>query len=49
MEWPFKKVAFPGRDIDWDTWREIESELRRFEGPGGFVGPCEMLVAMGVK
>jgi len=20
-EWPFKKVAFPGRDIDWDTWR----------------------------
>ena len=20
-EWPFRKVAFPGRDIDWDTWR----------------------------
>ena len=32
-----------------DTWREIESELKKFEGPGGFVGPCEMLVAMGVK
>ena len=32
-----------------DTWREIESELKKFEGAGGFVGPCEMLVAMGVK
>lgn len=32
-----------------DTWREIESELKKFEGTGGFVGPCEMLVAMGVK
>ncbi len=32
-----------------DTWREIESELKKFERPGGFVGPCEMLVAMGVK
>jgi ubiquinone/menaquinone biosynthesis C-methylase UbiE len=32
-----------------DTWREIESELKKFEGPGGFVGPCEMLVAAGVK
>jgi SAM-dependent methyltransferase len=32
-----------------DTWREIESELKKFEGSGGFVGPCEMLVAVGVK
>lgn len=32
-----------------DTWREIESELKKFEGPGGFVGPCEMLVAVGFK
>jgi SAM-dependent methyltransferase len=32
-----------------DTWREMESELKKFEGPGGFVGPCEMLVAVGVK
>lgn len=32
-----------------DTWREIESELKKFEGPGGFVGPCEMLVAAGIK
>lgn len=26
------------------AWVEIESELRRFEGPDGFVGPCELLV-----
>ena len=32
-----------------DTWREIESELKKFESPGGFVGPCEMLVAVGTK
>lgn len=32
-----------------DTWRDIESELKKFEGPGGFVGPCEMLVAVAVK
>jgi SAM-dependent methyltransferase len=32
-----------------DTWREIEGALRKFEGPDGFVGPCEMLVAAGVK
>lgn len=29
------------------AWAEIESELRRFEGPDGFVGPCELLVAAG--
>ena len=22
-EWPFKKVAFPGRDVDWEAWRAI--------------------------
>ena len=32
-----------------DTWREIENALERFEGPSGFVGPCEMLVAVGIK
>lgn len=21
--WPFKKVAFPGRDVDWDVWRSL--------------------------
>jgi SAM-dependent methyltransferase len=30
-----------------DTWNEIEAALRRFEGPEGFVGPCELLVATG--
>lgn len=29
------------------AWAEIERELGRFEGPGGFVGPCELLVAAG--
>jgi hypothetical protein len=27
-EWPFKRVAFPGRDIDWETWRAIPTEKR---------------------
>jgi SAM-dependent methyltransferase len=31
------------------VWQEIERELAKFEGPSGFVGPCEMLVAVGVK
>jgi SAM-dependent methyltransferase len=26
------------------AWREIEQELRQFEGPDGFVGPCELLI-----
>ncbi len=29
------------------VWQEIEQELRQFEGPSGFVGPCEMLIAVG--
>ncbi|HYC35270.1 MAG TPA: class I SAM-dependent methyltransferase [Usitatibacter sp.] len=32
-----------------DTWREIEAALAQFEGPEGFVGPCEMLVGAGRK
>ena len=31
------------------TWDEITRELRRFEGPEGFVGPCEMIVGVGTK
>jgi SAM-dependent methyltransferase len=31
------------------AWDEIEQELRKFEGPNGFVGPCEMVVGVGVK
>jgi ubiquinone/menaquinone biosynthesis C-methylase UbiE len=30
-----------------DTWREVAEALRQFEGPDGFVGPCEMLVGAG--
>ena len=29
------------------AWAEIEEALGRFEGPDGFVGPCELLVAAG--
>jgi SAM-dependent methyltransferase len=31
------------------AWEEIEDELGRFEGPDGFVGPCELLVVWGTK
>jgi hypothetical protein len=27
-KWPFKKVAFPGRDIEWEAWRAIPDEKR---------------------
>jgi len=27
-DWPFDKVAFPGRDIDWEAWRAIPDEQR---------------------
>jgi SAM-dependent methyltransferase len=32
-----------------ETWAEIHRELARFEGPDGFAGPCELLVAWGAK
>jgi len=31
------------------AWQEIAQELAKFETPKGFVGPCEMIVAVGVK
>jgi len=31
------------------VWDEIEQELKKFEAADGFVGPCEMVVAVGVK
>jgi len=31
------------------AWREIEAALREFEGPSGFEGPCELVIAAGVK
>jgi ubiquinone/menaquinone biosynthesis C-methylase UbiE len=30
-------------------WEEIEQELRQFEVPDGFEGPCEMVVGAGIK
>lgn len=27
-DWPFKKAAFPGRDIDWPAWRALPLEAR---------------------
>jgi ubiquinone/menaquinone biosynthesis C-methylase UbiE len=32
-----------------EAWQEIHRELSRFEGTTGFVGPCELIVAWGVK
>jgi SAM-dependent methyltransferase len=32
-----------------EAWDEIEAELGRFEGAGGFEGPCELIVVAGVK
>lgn len=26
MQWPFRGVAFPGRDIDWDTWKAMSKQ-----------------------
>jgi ubiquinone/menaquinone biosynthesis C-methylase UbiE len=31
------------------VWAEIEAELSQFEGPSGFNGPCELVVAAGTK
>jgi Methylase involved in ubiquinone/menaquinone biosynthesis len=31
------------------AWQEIDTELTRFEGTSGFEGPCELIVAWGVK
>ena len=32
-----------------ETWAEIETALREFEGPDGFSGPCELLVGAGTN
>jgi ubiquinone/menaquinone biosynthesis C-methylase UbiE len=31
------------------AWAEIEAGLRQFEGPDGFVGPCELLVGAAAR
>jgi SAM-dependent methyltransferase len=32
-----------------ETWAEIEQALGEFEGPNGFVGPCELLIGVGTR
>jgi len=32
-----------------EAWNEIEGELARFEGPNGFEGPCELVVAAATR
>ncbi|MGE0027751.1 MAG: class I SAM-dependent methyltransferase [Thermoleophilia bacterium] len=38
-----------GEDAREEAWTEIADELARFEGPDGFVGECELVVAAGTK
>jgi ubiquinone/menaquinone biosynthesis C-methylase UbiE len=38
-------LAGPDEAAQQETWGEIEAALARFEGPDGFAGPCELLVA----
>jgi SAM-dependent methyltransferase len=32
-----------------EAWDEVAEALRKFEGPSGFEGPCEMAIAIGTK
>jgi hypothetical protein len=32
-----------------EAWEEIERELGRFQGPDGFEGPCELVIAAGTR
>ncbi len=40
--------GLPEADRD-SVWQEIEEALGQFEGPDGFVGPCELLVGSATK
>lgn len=42
-------LAGVGQEERDGAWREIGEALGRFEGPDGFVGPCEMLVVSGTR
>ncbi len=42
-------LAAVGDDKRAAAWAEIEEALGQFEGPEGFVGPCEMLVVSGTR
>jgi SAM-dependent methyltransferase len=41
-------AALSGSDRE-SIWKEIERELKKFEGPGGFTGPCELVLGVGTK
>jgi SAM-dependent methyltransferase len=32
-----------------ETWAEVGEALQQFDGPGGFAGPCELLVGAGTR
>jgi len=32
-----------------DVWKEIEQQLKQFEGAAGYEGPCELIIGVGVK
>jgi SAM-dependent methyltransferase len=42
-------LAYVDDDGRTAAWQQITQALRRFEGPSGFVGSCEMLVATGTR
>jgi ubiquinone/menaquinone biosynthesis C-methylase UbiE len=42
-------LAGLGEEDRAEVWTEIEAQLARFEGPRGFEGPCELLIAAGTK
>jgi len=42
-------LAALGDDDKRDAWDEIREALGKYEGPGGFVGPCELVLAVGTR
>ena len=42
-------LAVLATDEQEDAWHEIAEALEEFDGPDGFVGPCELLVGTGAR
>lgn len=38
-DWPFRKVAYPGRSIDWRTWDSLAADTSKKATPPGENGP----------
>jgi len=38
-DWPFRKVAYPGRSIDWDSWDAMVAANKRKKPPSGEKSP----------